>query len=137
MSRQLYRTALRALVGWQLARVRHRPPEDQLAAVWPKLRSSRVAGFLCARYEHRCELDQQELLMMLCMAAIRRRHPGFALPFRLENVPPELQQTSSPLGAICVSTHSGHAVAATALKRLGHPSCLLVDARPNNRGGQT
>lgn len=131
MSRQLCRSALHALLFLHALPVRRLSPEQQLAQMWRGLRDSPLAGFLAARYAHRCQFDAHELYMSLCLDFIRRNHPDFALPMRLEKLPPELQRTSPPLGAICVSTHAGHAAAATTLLKLGHPACLLVDATPN------
>lgn len=131
MSRQWHRSALRVLIGLQFLRVRGHTPAEQFALVWNRLRRSRLAIHLASRYGHRSELEAMEVLLMLCTGWLRRRHAGFVIPLRIENLPAELQQTQSPLGAICVSTHSGHAAAATALSGMGHPSCLLVDARPD------
>lgn len=131
MSRQVCRSALHALVYLHALPARKLSPEKQFAQVWRRLRDSRLASFLASRYDHRCQFDAHELFMSLCIDFIRRSHPDFALPMRIDNLPPELQRTEPPIGAICVSTHAGHAAAATALLKLGHPACLLIDAMPN------
>lgn len=134
MSRQLCRTALHALICVHFLSVRSLSPVEQFARVWSRLHRSRLARLLAAGYAHRCQLDPRELIMALCFGFTLRKDPDFTVPLRIERMPAELKQTSPPLGAICISTHAGHASAATALLELGHPSCLLVDAAPNASG---